>query len=244
MSLLKQMSVSAGTESDIQKKDFKDRQNKNTYINIIAKTQRNSSINCKFYEIDIFSQVKNMLDITDILEYYGVSVNNKNFASCPFHQENTPSFKIYGNNFYCFGCGASGTVIDFVMKYFELTNIGAVKKLSDDFKLNLPIGRSVGTAICRPPQENKYFVEKFTAWEKKAFITVSNYYHALKFWGEQIFINHIEYFNKYLPDVENIVFVENMLDLMIENMHDFSAQVEFYRTFGKVVSEIERKINA
>ena len=81
------------------------------------------------YNIDIFSQIKNMLDIKQALEYYGLSFKNNNFTSCPFHQEKTPSFKIYDDSFYCFGCGASGTVIDFVMKYFGLTNIEAVKKL-------------------------------------------------------------------------------------------------------------------
>jgi len=130
------------------------------------------------------------------------------------------------------------------MKYFGLTNIEAAKKLNEDFKLNLPIGKNAGTAICRTPQENEYIVEKFIKWEKQAFVTISSYFRTLKFWGEQIFINHIEYFERYLPDVENIVFVENLVYMMIENMHDFPAQVEFYKTFGKAVADIERKINA
>jgi len=184
-----------------------------------------------------------MLDIISVIEYYGVSVNRKGFASCPFHRENTPSFKVYDDNFYCFGCGKSGTVIDFVMIYFGVTNIGAVKKLSDDFKLNLLIGGNVGTAICRPPQENKNLVENFIAWEKKAFITVSSYFRALRFWGEQIFIYHVKYFEKYLSDVENIVFVESLVDMMIENTHNFKKQIAFYRDFGKVVADIERKLN-
>ena len=242
MSLKMQMSVSAGTEADT-KKDAEDSQKYYT-SNIVPETQKNSSIICKFYGADIFSQLKIMLDITSVLEYYGVSINSKGFASCPFHQENTPSFKVYEDNFYCFGCGASGTAIDFAMKYFGLTNIEAAKKLNEDFKLNLPIGKNAGTAICRPTKENKYIVEKFIKWEKQAFVTISSYFRTLKFWGEQIFINHIEYFEQYLPDVENIVFVEILVYMMIENMHDFPAQVEFYKTFGKAVVDIERKINA
>ena len=241
MSLQNQMSGSAGTETDITQKDFKGSHINNINNIIPQKTQQKSSINCKFYEIDIFSEIKDMLDIINVLDYYGISINSKGFALCPFHRENTPSFKIYDDSYYCFGCGASGTIIDFVMKYFGLSNIEVAKKLNGDFGLNLPIGRSEGAAICRPPQENKWLVEKFIAWEKKAFITVSSYFRALKFWGEQIFINHIEYFEQYLPEVENIVFVENILDLMIENTHNFSAQVEFYKTFGKAVADIERK---
>ena len=63
------------------------------------------------------------------------------------------------------------------------------------------------------------------------------------FWGEQIFIYHVKYFEKYLSDVENIVFIENLLDMMIENTHNFKKQVELYRDFGKVVADIERKFN-
>ena len=241
MNLQNQMLVSAPTEASKAKRTFQGSHNKYYTNNIVPKTQKNSSINCKFYEIDIFNQVKSMLDITDVLDYYGISVNDKGFTLCPFHIENTPSFKIYNESFYCFGCGESGTAIDFVMKYFGLTNIEAVKKLNDDFMLNLQIGGNVRAAICRPLYENKWLIEKFISWEKKAFITVSSYFRALKFWSEQIFINHIEYFEQYLTEVENIVFVENMLDLMIDNTHNFSAQVEFYRNFGKAVAEIERK---
>ena len=239
------MPVSVGAEADITKRTFIDSHNKYHINNIIPqKTWQNSSINCKFYETDIFNQIKNILEITSVIEYYGVSINRKGFASCPFHQEKTPSFKVYDENFYCFGCGKGGTVIDFVMIYFGVTNIEAVKKLSDDFKLNLSIGGNVGAAICRPPQENKNLVVNFIAWEKKAFIIVSSYFRALRFWGEQIFIHHVKYFDKYLSDVENIVFVENLLDMMIDNTHDFKKQVEFYRDFGKAVADIERKLNA
>ena len=116
--------------------------------------------------------------------------------------------------------------------------------MSDDFKLNLSIGGNVGAAICRPPQENKRLLENFIAWEKKAFRTVVEYYWALRFWGEQIFIHHVKYFEKYLTEIKNIVFVESLVDMMIENMHDFKKQVEFYRDFGKAVADIERKLNA
>ena len=232
------MPGSAGTETSIKGSHSK------VYHNIIIPQNREkSSINYKNYSTDIFNQIKNMLDIKQALEYYGLSFKNNNFASCPFHQEKTPSFKVYDDSFYCFGCGESGTIIDFVIIYFGVNNIEAAKKLNDDFRLNLPHYKSASAIIYHSAQENKNLVDNFIEWEKKAFITVSSYFRALRFWGEQIFINHIDYFEQYLPEVENIVFVENMLDMMIENTHNFPAQVEFYRTYGKAVADIERKIN-
>ena len=240
MSVLKQMPVSVGAET--RQKDFRDSHIKNNTNNIIIPQKHQySSGNCKFYQIDVFSRVKDSLNITDVLEYYGMSVNSRGFVSCPFHQESTPSFKAYQDSFYCFGCGAGGTVIDFVVKYFHLTNIEAVRKLNDDFKLNLLFTESWGCPNWTPLRENKNLVGSFVVWEKRAFVTVSSYFRTLKFLGEQIFINHIEYFEKYLPEVENIAFVENLLDLMIDNLHDFKKQVEFYEAYGKVVETIECK---
>jgi DNA primase len=244
MSLQNQMPVSTAIEADKSAKDIIDSQNININSNIISQKINKSTRNFKIFEINIFSQVKNDLDIRQMLEYYGVSINGKGFASCPFHREHTPSFKVYDNSFYCFGCGESGTVIDFVMKYFRLTNIEAVKKLNEDFKLNLQINGNVGAAYCRSTQESKNLVQSFVEWEKQAFITVSSYFRVLRFWGEQIFVNQVEYFDKYLGEVENIVFVETMLDLMIANTNDFPAQVEFYRDFGEAVSLIEQKLYA
>ncbi len=54
-------------------------------------------------------------------------------ALCPFHQERTPSFSVNAQRqiFKCFGCGAGGSVIRFVMNYENLDFIGAAKKLAD-----------------------------------------------------------------------------------------------------------------
>lgn len=50
------------------------------------------------------------------LERYGIEINRKGFAKCPFHSEKTASFRVYADNTYhCFGCGAHGDVISFVM---------------------------------------------------------------------------------------------------------------------------------
>lgn len=56
------------------------------------------------------------------LDRYGISADKKGFARCPFHNEKTASFRAYPDGtFYCFGCGAHGDVITFVMK---MCNIG------------------------------------------------------------------------------------------------------------------------
>lgn len=62
------------------------------------------------------AEVKQNNSMRDVLNRYGIKVNNKGFCHCPFHSEKTPSMKIYPDGFYCWGCNKGGDVIDFVQQ--------------------------------------------------------------------------------------------------------------------------------
>jgi DNA primase len=57
---------------------------------------------------------------------------------CPFHEEKTPSFKIYQGDqrFHCFGCGIDGDIVDFVVALYNITYTQALSKIDNDFNLN------------------------------------------------------------------------------------------------------------
>ncbi|MDR2753932.1 MAG: DNA primase, partial [Oscillospiraceae bacterium] len=59
---------------------------------------------------------------------------------CPFHNEKTPSFAVYpeSNSFYCFGCGAGGDAVSFLMRMERLDYVEAVKALSQRVGMRLP----------------------------------------------------------------------------------------------------------
>lgn len=59
---------------------------------------------------------------------------------CPFHSEKTPSFVVYPENqsFYCFGCGAGGSVINFIMKIENLDYVEAVRLLAQRVGMQMP----------------------------------------------------------------------------------------------------------
>lgn len=70
--------------------------------------------------------------IIDLVErHYKIKII-RNVISCPFHSERTASCMLYAdtNRFHCFGCGADGSVIDFVMKYENIGFTAAVNKLN------------------------------------------------------------------------------------------------------------------
>ena len=50
----------------------------------------------------------------EIVERYGYAVNRNNMCKCMFHNEKTPSFKVYAKSFYCFGCNRGGDIFNFV----------------------------------------------------------------------------------------------------------------------------------
>lgn len=62
------------------------------------------------------------------------------FACCPFHQENTPSFSVSQPKqfYYCFGCGAHGNVIDFLMQQDRLNFVEAIELLARQAGMEIP----------------------------------------------------------------------------------------------------------
>lgn len=85
--------------------------------------------------------IKAQVDLTEALEFYGVTFNKAGFASCPFHSERTASFKVKGDYAHCFGCGWSGDIIKFVMQMFNVDFNGAVCKINSDFNCGLILDR-------------------------------------------------------------------------------------------------------
>ncbi|MBV9539149.1 MAG: DNA primase [Acidisphaera sp.] len=59
-------------------------------------------------------------------------------ACCPFHNEKTPSFTVYKDRFHCFGCGADGDVVSFVMQSQSVSFPEAVEQLAAEAGLEVP----------------------------------------------------------------------------------------------------------
>ena len=55
------------------------------------------------------------------------------FIRCPFHADRTPSLKLYGDHFHCFGCGAHGDVIDLTAALLGCSKSEAAKRLEAGF---------------------------------------------------------------------------------------------------------------
>ena len=92
--------------------------------------------------IDFLDRLKDQNRIEDVMRSY-VTLKHAGHnlkCLCPFHSEKTPSCTVYTDNgsFYCFGCGAGGDVITFIMKIENLDYIEAVRFLAQRAGLPMP----------------------------------------------------------------------------------------------------------
>jgi len=91
---------------------------------------------------DFIQQLLGRVDIVDVIDrHVKLKKSGQNYsACCPFHNEKTPSFSVSpAKQFYhCFGCGAHGTAISFLMEYSGMGFVEAVKDLSESVGLTVP----------------------------------------------------------------------------------------------------------
>ena len=80
-----------------------------------------------------FERVKAAVPLRDAAKHYGLTVSRNGMTCCPFHEDRHPSMKLNEDYFFCFGCGASGDVIDFTARLFGISLKDAATKLAADF---------------------------------------------------------------------------------------------------------------
>lgn len=86
--------------------------------------------------MNVFQTVKAAVPLRQAAETYGLTVSRNGMTCCPFHEDKHPSLKLNEDYFYCFGCGASGDVIDFTARLFGLSPYDAARKLAGDFGID------------------------------------------------------------------------------------------------------------
>lgn len=91
---------------------------------------------------DFIDQLLSRVDIVDVIDRrVPLKKAGQNYqACCPFHGEKTPSFTVSPTKqfYHCFGCGAHGSAIGFLMEYGGMSFVDAVKSLADEAGLKVP----------------------------------------------------------------------------------------------------------
>jgi len=96
-----------------------------------------------FLSEDKISEIKDSCGIVEVIsDYISLKKSGVNYKGlCPFHAEKTPSFIVNEEKkiFHCFGCGASGNVFNFLMKFEHLSFPDAVKEAARRAGISLPL---------------------------------------------------------------------------------------------------------
>lgn len=194
--------------------------------------------------MNVFEAVKQSVTPRQAAEHYGVKVNRNGMVCCPFHQDKNPSMKIYKQRFHCFGCQATGDVIDFTSRLFGLSTREAAEKLAADFGVSYEKSfKSRGRASPRPAKRKISEDLRFHQAEQKCFRVYSDYLRLLERW-------RTEYAPKpedenwhplFVEALEKQTYVEYLLDtLLSSSLNDRAALVAAQ---GGEVMKIERRIS-
>ncbi|POP32269.1 hypothetical protein C3B58_12765 [Lactonifactor longoviformis] len=86
--------------------------------------------------------VKSEVNMRMLAEHFGIHVNRAGQALCPFHEDKRPSLKVHSgyldhDGYYCWACGAGGTIFNFVMDYCNLDFEAAVKYVAAAFGIRI-----------------------------------------------------------------------------------------------------------
>ena len=129
----------------------------------------------------LFETIKETVTVGQAAEYYGMKIGRNNMICCPFHNDHYPSMKLNTTYYYCFGCGATGDVIQFVANLFGLSNYEAAKKIAVDFGIT-PDNPPVIAALKKPEyMETKSRQNYMNArkWYANIFIVWKNGKHCM-----------------------------------------------------------------
>ena len=126
----------------------------------------------------VFKAVKQSITVREAAQMYGIEVNRSGMACCPFHDDKNPSMKLNEEYFYCFGCGATGDVIDFAVRLYNLSPREAAEKLAQDFGLAYDSQAPPRRRYVRQKTE----AQKFKEDRDHAFRVLADYFHLLRKW--------------------------------------------------------------
>ena len=166
--------------------------------------------------MSIYEIVKANVTAPQAAEHYGVEVQRNGMCRCPFHDDRHPSMKLNEKYFYCFGCGATGDVIDLVARLFGLSSFEAAQKLAQDFGID-PDKPPAAIAL---PKSKRPLLMAYRQEEMRCLRVLFDYLHLLERWK-------VQHAPKVPEDALEDRFVEacQMLDY-VEYLADFLIAAE------------------
>ena len=187
--------------------------------------------------MSIFEAIKQSVTTRQAAERYGVRVERNGMCRCPFHDDSTPSMKL-DRRYYCFGCGATGDVIDFVSRLRGIGSKEAAILLAQDFAIPCEDG------VCKAgrPQKQNTEEQNYQHMERYCFRVLLDYYRLLCRWKEDCAPQTPEdgYDPHFVEALQRISLVEYLLDELL--CGDMQARASVVIEYGEEVRKLEQRM--
>lgn len=186
----------------------------------------------------VFEAVKQSVSVREAAQMYGIEVNRSGMACCPFHDDKNPSMKLNEEYFYCFGCGATGDVIDFTARLYNLSPKEAAEKLAQDFGLAYDSQAPPRRRYIRQKSE----AQKFKEDRDHAFRVLADYFHLLRKWETDYTPKTPEEnpHPRFMEAIQKKDYVGYLLDFFLEDTPD--EQRLWIAEHQSEIANLERRV--
>ena len=185
--------------------------------------------------MNVFAAVKANVTPRAAAERYGLQVlkrGSRYFTRCIVHQEKTASMLV-DRSFYCFGCGAKGSVIDLVAQLFNLPPRDAAEKLAQDFGIPYAghITREERKALKEARTLRDQALRQKQA-EQTFFRNLADYAHLLRIWRTELAPRSPAdpWDDRFVEAVKELPLVEDLMDQYLAADED--EKKEILRAYG------------
>ena len=124
-----------------------------------------------FIDRDFINDLPNRVDIVGLInKRVALKKAGKDYkACCPFHEEKTPSFTVVPTKqiYHCFGCGESGGIIDFIMKYDHLAFVEAIETVAGESGISVVYDQTAKPVDMRFKRYNKLMEELSSFYQEQ-----------------------------------------------------------------------------
>ncbi len=190
--------------------------------------------------MNIFETVKAAVMVRQAADYYGLKINRSGMVCCPFHDDRHPSLKLNEDYFYCFGCGATGDVVDFTARLLGLSAYEAAQRLAADFGLDTSCPSVVAQVRKYRPRVNQLKQD-----DRFCMNVLSGYLHLLEDWKERYAPEtpEDEPDERFVEACHKLAYVEYLNDLLLMSDQEERADTVKKLLTGGTIAKMQEKLD-
>ena len=187
--------------------------------------------------MSLYETIKEQLDLRTAAERYGINSRN-GMTTCIFHDDRSPSMKLYADHYYCFGCSACGDVTAFTARLFGITQAEAAQKLASDF------GIAELHSIAKPSIKSQLAIIGERQREQEAFRVLCDYCHLLRSARTELApkSENEQFHPLFIESLQHLEEYEFYCDIFISGSKE--ERTEFMSERRDFLNELKRKLYA